>query len=231
MHYESFKETFLRALANSRLPMIGLSADESIDLRSMERCFKVYVEPVGREIGDRVHVAATISWRWSALHTARTVTPEESVVAEVLGREDADDIGTEPPTLRIDIGLRAGFDSGRAIAMPSPTTWGKWSREASSRLETVERLVPQETVQDLPDGRLAVLGWQGEPELDVTCDELGRLRLQAVRVDAFQLLDLPRNFSDSSREPDSGPEVQLDILFRRVKAAVYAWGEVMDHLL
>lgn len=231
MDYETFKQTFLRALGESRLPMIGLSAHESIDLRSMDRSFKVYVEPIGRGIGDRVHVAATISWRWSALHTARTVTPEESMVAELLGREDADDVATEPPTLRIDIKLRAGFDPGRAIAMPSPSTWVKWSREASSRLETVERLIPEETAQDLPDGRMAVLGWQGDPELDVVCDSFGQLRLQAVRFEAFQLLDLPRHNSDSSREPDELPDVQLDHLFRRVKAALYACGEVMDHLL
>lgn len=231
MDYEAFRQTFLRALSDSRLPIFGLSGHESVDLRSMDRSFKVYVEPVGREIGDRVHVAGTISWRWSALHTARTVLSEDSVIAELLGREDADDVATDPPTLRIDIKLRAGFDPGHAIAMPSASTWVKWSREASSRLQTVERLIPEETGQELPDGRWAVLGWQGDPELDVVCDSFGQLRLQAVKFEAFQLLDLPRHCSDSSREPDERPEVQLDRLFRRVKAALYAWGEVMDHLL
>lgn len=41
---------------------------------------------------------------------------------------------------------------------------------------------------------------------------------------------LPRSWDDSEREPDEHPHDQLLTMFRRVKAALHAWAEVMDHL-
>ena len=49
-------------------------------------------------------------------------------------------------------------------------------------------------------------------------------------VNAFQGIDLPRKWNDSEHEPDDDPYEQLRAMFERVRAALYAWGEVMDHL-
>ena len=85
-------------------------------------------------------------------------------------------------------------------------------------------------MRETSDGHHAILGWQGEPEITARCDELGGLRLQSITMHAFQVLDLPRQWDDRGRPADAEPHEELAALFRRVKAALYAWGEVMDHL-
>jgi hypothetical protein len=92
-------------------------------------------------------------------------------------------------------------------------------------------LVTEDVARVTPNGRPAVLAWQGDPEIQVTCSASGELRLESITVRAFQGIDLPRRWDDPEREPDDGPHEQLAAMFRRVKAAIYAWGEVMDHLV
>lgn len=58
----------------------------------------------------------------------------------------------------------------------------------------------------------------------------GELRLDSLTISAFQGIDLPRRWDDDEREPDDSPDELLAQLFARVKSALYAWGEVMDHL-
>ena len=65
----------------------------------------------------------TFAWRWTALHTARTVTTEEDLLAEVLGRDHATRSHTRRPYLRLDIGLRATLPGGAPLALPSPAVW------------------------------------------------------------------------------------------------------------
>lgn len=140
MNYEQFKETFLRVLRDSNLPTIGPPpSEETLDLRFMERSLKVHVLPVG-ELGGPFHVAGTISWRWDALQAARTVSTERDFLTTLFGRDEAGDLEAEQPWLRVEVELRAGVDSGKAIPMPSPAKWSRWSREALSRLENIERV-------------------------------------------------------------------------------------------
>jgi hypothetical protein len=230
VNYEQFKRTFLDALHESGLPTIGMPPNEEIlSLRSTARTLTVYVEPVDRDVGRPFHVSGAISFRWSALQAARTATSEDDLLAELLG-EDARSEATEQPWLRVNIELRAGLEWGKGIPMPAPATWAKWSREALGRLEISERLVSEDLLREADDGRHAILAWQGEPELKVICGPGGALRLEAITVSAFQGLELPRQWSDSEREPDDPPHEQLTALFARVRAALHAWGEGMDHL-
>jgi len=67
------------------------------------------------------------------------------------------------------------------------------------------------------------LPW-GDPELKASCNPLGELRLEAISVSAFQGVDLPRVWNDTDREPDDDPYDQLEAVFQRVRAALYAWG-------
>jgi hypothetical protein len=230
VNYDEFKSVFMSALRESGLPMIGLTPEEVLGLRSADRTLTLGVEPIDREIGRPFHIAATISFHWDALQTARTATCEENLIVELLGREGAQDIETERPWLRVDIKLRAGLEWGKGIPMPAPATWAKWSREALGRLETIEPLVSEDVLRETADGRHAILAWQGNPEVKATCNPLGELRLESITVSAFQGIDLPRNWDDSEREPDDDPYDQLKAMFERVRAALYAWGEVMDHL-
>ena len=87
VNYDEFKSVFMSALRESGLPMIGLTPDEVLGLRSADRTFTLGVEPIDREIGRPFHIAATISFRWDALQTARTATSEDDLLAELLGEE------------------------------------------------------------------------------------------------------------------------------------------------
>jgi hypothetical protein len=229
--YHEFKSAFLDALRDSRLPTIGAApSDESLDLRNTDRTVMTYVEPLDREIGRPFHVSGAISWRWDALQSARTTTREEDLLTELLGREDAYDIDTERPWLRVDLVLRAGLEYGKWLPMPSTAVWARWMQEVTGRLDNVEPLVPEDLARELPDGQLAILAWQGGPEVKASCSPDGALRLESIKLSAFQLIELPRKWDSPEREPDDHPHAQLVAMFRRVKAALHAWGEVMDHL-
>jgi hypothetical protein len=70
VQYDEFKREFLDALRASGLPVLG-GGGEVLDLRSMDRTFTVYVEPIGFDCEAPLHVSASISWRWSSVQTAR----------------------------------------------------------------------------------------------------------------------------------------------------------------
>jgi hypothetical protein len=176
-------------------------------------------------------VSGVISWRWDALQTTRTTTTEEDLLAELLGRNQAREVETDRPWLRVDLELHAGVEYGKALPIPEPSAWAKWAREAIGRLQNIERLVGQEVAHETSEGNHTVLAWQGDPEIKLTCSATGELRLEAITVSAFQGIDLPRCWDDSDRQHDEDPQEQLAKMFERVKAALYAWGEVMDHLV
>jgi hypothetical protein len=46
---------------------------------SLDRNYEVYVEPLGGQDAEPFFVAATISFRWDSLSTARTATTEEDL--------------------------------------------------------------------------------------------------------------------------------------------------------
>lgn len=57
------------------------------------------------------------------------------------------------------------------------------------------------------------------------------MRLEQVEVEAFQGIDLPRQWDHPERHDAVDVEGQLRQLFARVRAALFAWGEMVDHLL
>lgn len=231
VNYDTFKSGFMMALQQSRLPMIGLRGHETLDPDSLNREYVVYVEPIGREMTPPFHVSASVSFRWTALLTARMTTIEEDVLVELLGREDAEGLDTEQPWVRVDTKLRAGLEWGKSLPMPSAKAWATWIRETLGRLENVERIVSDDVVREIPDGGHAVLAWQGDPRIKIRCNPDGELRLEEVEVHAFQGIDLPRQWDDSDRDHDDDPDEQLAAMFKRVRAALFAWGEMVDHLL
>lgn len=231
MNYESFKATFDFARQQSGLPLIGLGGHEKLDPASLDRDYVVHLEPIGRDITPPFHLSASVSFSWDALLTGRMLTTEEDMLVQLLGREKADAVDSEEPWVRVDIKLRAGLTWGKSLPMPSPEAWTTWIHETLTRLETVERVVSDDVVRDLPDGSHAVLAWQGDPVLRLRCDPSGELRLEEVEVKAFQGIDLPRQWDDPDRHDDVDVEGQLDRLFARVRAASFAWGEMVDHLL
>ena len=221
MKYDEFRAAWDHALQASGLPAFG-SAEERLDLRSMERSYKVGVEPVGRQLADPFRVTATLSWRWDALKTARTRSTEEDLLTELHGRRGEKMVETEQPRLRVDVVLRASLPWGKGIALPAPTVWTNWAQEATERMHRIEPLVTEDAVEETDGGDLAILAWPGEPSLQVSCSEAGELKLEGVEFAAWQAVKLPRVWDAPEREPDEDPDQQLD--------AMFAWMEVMDHL-
>jgi hypothetical protein len=229
--HDEFRDVFLAALRDSNLPVIGLwPARESLDLRTMDRTVTTYVEPVDREVGRPFHVSGEISWRWDSLHVARSATTEDDLLTELLGREEAEAIDTAPSYLRIDVELRAHAEEGTSLPLPAPASFARWYRETVVRLESVGPLVPRERTRAGRGGRLEILAWQADPAIRVVCDPAGALRLVGVSVAAFQLVRVPRRWDDPDRDPDEPPHAQLAAMLRRLKAALHAFGEALDHL-
>ena len=234
MTYDEFKQTWGRALRDSGLPILSAhDGKETLDLRSMDRRFESYVEPVGGQEAEPFHVAASLSWCWDALATARTSTTEEDMLTEVLGRERVwrHKVRTERSALRVDVSLGASLPYGKAIPMPAPLMWSNWAREVHGRLERIEPLVPEKNTRESRDGRLEILAWQADPIVKVICGPGGELRLEGVEIAAGQLIELPRRWDDSERKHDEHPAAQIHELFGRVRASLQAWMQAVDHLL
>jgi hypothetical protein len=117
---------------------------------------------------------------------------------------------------------------GKEIPLPSPAAWASWARETTLRLEKIDPVVPEERVRENKRGLL--LGWQSEPEAQVICGADGALRLRGVELATWQAIELPRRFDDPERRPDKAPDAQLVAMMERLKAAMGAWAETLDHL-
>jgi hypothetical protein len=229
VNYDAFKSAFHAALKESGLPVMPFT-DEKLDLRHLDRTYTIGIEPVGPQDVEPWHVSGRIFFTWRSLHTARTTSIEEDMLTELFGREDADEMKTKQSALRVDVEMQANLPWGKAIPMPKPAVWAKWADEVLTRLENIERVVPEDMSRETDEGLLEILAWQGEPVAKVTIAPGGELRLESVTVSAFQMIELPRIFDDPDREPDDHPHEQLVALFKRVNAAMHAWKEGIDHL-
>jgi hypothetical protein len=230
MNHQSFRDAFEAALRRSRLAVFGVRGEELLDLHHLDRIHRIAVEPIGGQDAEPFLVTASLSWRWSALQTARTNTTEEDVVTEMLGRDEGAGGQTERPWIRVDIALKAMLPHGKPIAMPGPAAMRQWFHETMTRLEEIEPLTPGEQIRD-EGGRLAVLAWQQtEPLVHALCQPSGDLRLEGVELAAWQAVGVPRVLDDPDHEPDAGPEEELAAMFGRTRAALVAWMQALDHL-
>jgi len=227
--YEAFRTAWTEALRASRLPLIGLHADETLDTRRLDRSYVIYVEPFGGQDAPPFHVTATLSWAWHSTNTVRGTTHDGDVLSEMLGRDQSEDLVTEPPYVRVDIKLSASAPYDKPLPMPSKAAWKAWIHETLERLDRIEPLLPGEVSRENRAGMLEVLAWQESPKARVVCDRNGDLSLESVKIAAGQLIELPR-LLDVSDEPDPGPEAQLTDFFARVRASLMAWMQAVDHL-
>lgn len=230
MRYEEFKAAWNEALRDSGLPTFNLGK-ETLDLGSMDRTCEVFLEPIGGQHVEPFHVTAALSWRWDVAMAARMRSTEEGLLTELLGRERSYKTRTDRPWLRVDIALHASTPYGKPLPMPTKAAWTKWVREAMGRLERIEPVIPEDNVREAKDGMLEILAWHGNPEVHAVCGPDGELKLESVELAAWQAIELPRQWDNPDRKPDEHPHRQLCEMFTRVRSALHAWMEVMDHLL
>ncbi len=94
-----------------------------------------------------------------------------------------------------------------------------------------EPLLPSETVREGRSGLLPeILAWQSDPELSVVCSAGGELKLRGVEIAAWQAIKIPRKWDAPDRRPDKLPVPQLAAMFGRLRLAMSAWMEALDHL-
>lgn len=149
MNYEQFRTVWHEALAKAGLMSVPPQRpSEVIDL-------------------DLFYVSATFDWCWDALQAARSITREEDVLTELMGRE-AYDLDTVPPWLRIGLTLRGGLPLDSPISMPEPARWRRWAAEVTARLEAI---LPIESRMD--NYGLIVLSSRSEPVAQLRCDANG----------------------------------------------------------
>lgn len=215
--------------AQSRLGMIGLWPEETLDLRTIDRTLTIHVEPLGGSDAEPFHVAAKVSFSWDALSTARTATREEDTPMTRFGPDSVPKRKTVRPYHRIDFELRGSLMTGQELPMPSSRAWASWAEETIGRLIHIEPLTPQEKVRENKAWNLEVLAWPGHPEAAVLVGPDGELRLSAVTIAGVQLIETPRAFDIGKRE-DPAPRRDLQEMFHRVRASLPAWMQALDHL-
>jgi hypothetical protein len=232
MKYEEFRNCWTRALDAARLQSVGRPA-ERLGLGSLDRSYEVFIEPLGGQDAEPWFVTAHLEWRWEALHSARTATTEEDLLVELLGREKAEGVETFRPWVRVDITLNATLPWGAKVAMPRSSRWRSWHHEVVNRLDHIEPVLPADP-DPLADGwralGLAVPGWIDVPSIEGTWDSTSGLLLHKVALASWQPICLPRQWDDSERHPDDPPDVQVQALIERLRAALHAWMECLDHL-
>jgi hypothetical protein len=123
MRYEDFLDLWNQCLDESDLRIFGLPR-QTLDLGSMDRTYEVFVEPARRHDAEPFTITARFKWRWDALQSARTATCESDMMTELLGREDAEDIDTELPWMRLDVVLAATLEWGKAQPLPHRSRGG-----------------------------------------------------------------------------------------------------------
>lgn len=162
MTYEQFLSAWNEALRRSQLPRMGFTST-TLDVQNLDRVSEVRVEPMGGQFAKPFYVTAGLSFRWSALLTARAATIEEDVLVELLGRPGADDQDTEPPWVRLDITLCATLLYGQPLPMPASDRWARWAREATTRLDVPLR--GRRRPQPRTDRARSLAGHRGTPRM------------------------------------------------------------------
>lgn len=225
MNYSTSKTLFTHALSEAGLLDPAARPRETMDLNTMDRGYSIRLGLGAHQSAEPFTVTCKLRWRWSALLSARTASTEEDLLTELHGRDEAADMDTERPWLRVEVMLFASLPWGESSPLPSKATWKRFVAEVS---EKVAPLFPVEQVE-FNEGT-AVLGWCGEPVAKVQCETGGELLLSSVELDAWQSVLLPRKWDDPDRKPDPDPAEELVALAGRLREAMMAWGEAVKVL-
>jgi len=225
MDYDTFKSLGTTALSNAGLLSAIGQPDETIDFGSMDRSYTAFVRDPWGLSPEPFHVSCKLSWRWHALQSARTSTTEEDMLTQLHGRDEAAEMDTERPWLRVDIKLHASLQWGESQKMPGKATWKRFGAAVAKK---VAPLFPVHEIE-FKDGT-AALGWCGQPEATVQCMDDGQVKLIGVELLAYQPILLPRKWDDPEREPDEDPEAELAAFAGRIRAAMEQWAEAVKVL-
>ena len=227
MDYDAFRALWHEALTQAGPVSVPFWPTETIDLRHMDRAYKVYMPMHHRNQTGPFHVTIELSWRWDALQSARTATTEEDLLVALLG-EDEHDLDTERRWVRVDVTLHATLPADAPLPMPDAAMWRHWMVRV---MHEMDLLLPP----DLPEVRWergeVPLFWQGNPVARLQCRLDGQLYLTGVELPAWQGIELPRQWDSPERPQDEGTEVQLDSFCEWVRESLKVWEENLRYLV
>jgi hypothetical protein len=227
MNYSAFRAAWDEALKGTGLVSYHDQPEEIIELGGMERRYKILLGVGHPQPAEPFLGSLEISWDWDPLQSARSRTTEEDVLTGLLGREGAQDRHTERPWLRVDLKLHGKLALDKPLLLPSTEVWRAWRSETMAPMED---LLPVEGKR-LRGGATAVLSWRGEPEAEVQCGPQGELWLHGVELVAWEGVELPRQWDDTGRKPDEGPEKHLVEMLKRWADALEIWRKRLTMLL
>jgi hypothetical protein len=224
MNYDQFRTLWHKALDAAGLMSFPPLPTEAIDLRWMNRTYRISVSLRSVQRAGPFHIAAGLSWKWDAALAARSATTEEDLLIELLGR-DGYYLVTEQPWLRVDITLKATLPLDSPLPMPDTGVWRRWASDVTTRLVP---LLPIGSWED--ELGPAAFSWRDEPTARLRCDPDGRLYLTGVELSAWQGIGLPRQWDNPDRELDDWPDAQLADLAGRLRQALGEWERSLQYL-
>ncbi|MEW6665470.1 MAG: hypothetical protein AB1512_09635 [Thermodesulfobacteriota bacterium] len=226
MRYDDFRDQLLDALKEVRL--FAKTADnmiETIDITRNERSWKLCVSQVAPAAVEPFHVSTKIAFNWSPFEAARSYTCEEDLLAELLGDKRRFS-KTAKRFIRVDLEFSAGLPYGSITPLPDTQVLGAWT---DSVRESLDKLLSESKERE---GRLiAVLGGWQEPKIEAQCFTGNVLSLEAVSIEGFRLVRMPRVWDHPDRrETEKGAEEELALLAQRLKHATDEWTRSIAEL-
>jgi hypothetical protein len=219
MRYDEFRDRWQAALRTARLLAHYDRPEETINLTTTARKWRVHLLP--RPV-EPFHAGATIGFRWDPLDAARSYTCEEDLLTELFGRRAWR--STQPRLVRVDIAFRAALPYGSTTPIPAPDVWLPWVASVEEKLDDAL------TAQRRRKG--TVNAWRGDLEIEGRTSPDGAFSLHGMSVVAYEMIVLPRIWDDPKRRArEASADARIDGLAKRFRGAVDAWTASVGELV
>lgn len=226
MDHDAFREAWLDALRSEELLRYPDRPDDRIDLAKMSREHSVRIGMGHRQQAEPFFVSMVLSWTWSPVQAARTYTNEEDLLSDLLGRQQAQDLVTERPWLRLDVKLCANMPYGKPLPLRRAKSLQRWTDKVTHDLKPFLRTRVEGTTR--VDSIHAYLG---EPEARTQCDGAGELVLLGVELEAWRAVTLPRESDTAELINVDTTGMSLERFAKDVRGAFAAWSSSLTALL
>jgi hypothetical protein len=219
MRYDEFRDRCQTALRTARLLSAHDRPEETIDLTTTARKWRVHLLP--RAVAP-FHAGATISFHWDPFDAARSYTCEEDLLTELFGRRAGR--STQPRLVRVDIAFSAALPYGSTTPIPAPDVWGPWVASMEEKLD--EALTTKRRRKD------AIDAWRGDLEIEGRTSPDGAFSLHGMSVAAFEMIVVPRIWDDPKRRArEASVDARIDGLAKRFRGAVDTWTASVGELV
>lgn len=218
MRYDEFRDRWLAALRSARVLAYQDLPEETINVTTMARRWKVHA--IGRS-AEPFHPGATIGFDWDPFESARSYTCEEDLLTHLHGRRSAR--STQPRFIRVEFVFRAALTWGSTIPLPGAEVWNPWAEALQERLDDALAATRRR--------KAPATAWRGELELEGRTAPDGSFALHGISSSSGELIVIPRIWDDTRRQEREGSAGRrIDELVARIRRGLDAWLESVDEL-